>query len=185
MSMWSSSKPCFVSGSCSDKICDLFFSTIFSYPTHLELFSWFQTSLKECGSLKEETSCRLGEKLAWAEERDSEKGDLSCHTLFGTTWLPVIGKVFTGHLQHTLVESEETPNWGEFSSSFVYTKPLYTKNWYEFMHQEFCGSYNIFYFLNKIGFHLLSFSVNYIFFCSQVLCVFLSFPFALSRFFKT
>lgn len=42
MSTWSSSQPYFVSGSWSDKICDLLFSTTFFYPTHLEYFADFK-----------------------------------------------------------------------------------------------------------------------------------------------
>lgn len=42
MSTWSSSQPCFVSGSCCDKIRDLHLSTTFSYLTHLEYFADFK-----------------------------------------------------------------------------------------------------------------------------------------------
>lgn len=70
-------------------------------PNVFGILCWFQTNLKECRSLKEESSHWLDEKLAWVEERDSEKGELSWHTLYlAAQGQPVSVKVFTGYLQH-------------------------------------------------------------------------------------
>lgn len=63
---------------------DLWSSSLLSvsFSNKFGILCWFQTYLKELGSLKEERSCWPGEKLAWIEEKDSEKGDLSYHTLW-------------------------------------------------------------------------------------------------------
>lgn len=104
--------------------------------------------------------------MTWLEERDSDKGDLSCHTLFGRTWPASqregIYRTPSAYISGVRIDIR--------MGRVLFISNSFTPKIY----MNFCIKVLLFiehFSIKLICFHLLCFSVNYIFFCSQVLCL--------------
>lgn len=137
---------------------DLWSSSLLSvsFSNKFGILCWFQTYLKELGSLKEESSCWPGEKLAWIEEKDSEKGNLSYHTLWqrrDAGQCGCIPRLPAACVVSGLVEgSWETLRLEGVFLQFSFPQVHFLSKLLQFRHQEFCCSWNISFLYNELVF---------------------------------